>query len=101
LIVSKVQHTPIKTIGSAMDELVKSLGIQKKLQEYDAVVYWELAVGERIAQVATATRIQQGILFVHVKTSTWRNELVLRKNEIMDKLNTLIGIDVVKDIKFQ
>jgi hypothetical protein len=40
-------------------------------------------------------------LFVHVKTSTWRNELTLRKKEIIDKLNTVIGFDVVKDIKFQ
>jgi predicted nucleic acid-binding Zn ribbon protein len=101
LIVSKTPYTSIKPIHSAIDELVNSLGIQKKLQEYDAVVYWEKVVGERIAQVTTATRIQQGILFVHVKTSTWRNELTLRKKEVIDKLNSIIGVDVVKDIKFQ
>jgi predicted nucleic acid-binding Zn ribbon protein len=99
--VSKTLHTSIKTIGSAISELVNGLGIEKKLQEYDAVVYWENAVGERIAQMTTATRILQGVLFVHVKTSTWRNELTLRKKEIIDKLNILIGIDIVKDIKFQ
>jgi predicted nucleic acid-binding Zn ribbon protein len=99
--VSKKPHTSIKTIGSAIDELVNGLGIQKKLQEYDAVVYWENVVGERIAQMTTATRILQGVLFVHVKTSTWRNELTLRKKEIIDKLNIVIGIEVVKDIKFQ
>jgi predicted nucleic acid-binding Zn ribbon protein len=93
-------QTSIKPIGSALDELVKGLGIQKKLQEYDAVVYWESVVGERIAQMTTATRILQGVLFVHVKTSTWRNELTLRKKEIIDKLNVVIGIDIVKDIKF-
>jgi len=80
---------------------VKSLGIQKKLQEYDAVVFWEKVVGERIAQMTKATRILQGILFVQVKTSTWRNELTLRKKEIIDKLNSEIGVETVKDIKFQ
>jgi predicted nucleic acid-binding Zn ribbon protein len=99
--VSKTLHTPIKTIGPAIDKLVRGLGIQKKLQEYDAVVYWENVVGERIAQMTTPTRILQGVLFVHVKTSTWRNELTLRKKEIIDKLNIVIGIDTVKDIKFQ
>jgi predicted nucleic acid-binding Zn ribbon protein len=98
--VSKTAQTSIKPIGSALDELVKGLGIQKKLQEYDAVVYWESVVGERIAQMTTATRILQGVLFVHVKTSTWRNELTFRKKEIIDKLNVVIGIDIVKDIKF-
>ena len=98
---SKAAPTSIKTIGSAMDELIGSLGIQKKLQEYGAVLYWEQAVGERIAARTTATRITQGVLFVHVQTSTWRNELTLRKKEIIDKLNLLVGIEAVKDIKFQ
>ncbi len=101
MIVSKTPRLSIKPLGSALDELVKGLGIQKKLEEYDAIVYWESAVGERIAQMTTATRILQGVLFVHVKTSTWRNELTLRKKEIMDKLNMVVGINVVKDIKFQ
>ena len=98
---SKKLNSSIKSIDSALDELVSILGIQKKLQEYDAVVYWEDVVGERIAQMTKVTRILQGVLIVHVKTSTWRNELTLRKKEIIDKLNNVIGTDVVKDIKFQ
>ena len=98
---SKTPFTSIKPIRSAINELVNGLGIQKKLQEYDAVVYWENVVGERISQVSTATRILQGVLFVHVKSRTWRNELTLRKKEIIGKLNSIIGIDAVKDIKFQ
>ena len=98
---SKTPQAPTKIIGSAIDELVNVLGIQKKLQEYDAVVYWESVVGERVAQMTTATRILQGVLFVHVKTSTWRNELTLRKKEIINKLNMTIGSNAVKDIKFQ
>jgi len=98
--VSKTQHRSIKPIGFALDELVNSLGIKKKLKEYDAIIYWDLVVGRQIAKMSTATRITQGVLFVHVKTSTWRNELTLRKKEIIDKLNTVVGLNAVKDIKF-
>ena len=91
----------IKPIGLALDELVNSLGIKTKLHEYDAVLYWDSIVGEQIARMTTATRITKGVLFVSVKTSTWRNELTLRKKEIIDKLNTAIGISTIKDIKFQ
>ena len=92
---------PIKSVGTALDELIGDLGIGKKLQEYDAVVLWDTAVGDRIAQMATAVKIVQGTLFVRVKTSTWRNELTLRKNQIKEKLNECIGSEVVRDIKFQ
>ena len=97
---SKTQHRSIKTLGLALDELVNGLGIAKKLKEYDAIIYWDSVVGKQIAKMATATRITQGVLFVHVKTSTWRNELTLRKKEIIDKLNIVVGNNTVKDIKF-
>ena len=96
----KTQHKSLKPISSALDELLSSLGIKNKIQEYDAVLYWESAVGKQIAKMTTATRIIQGVLFVNVKTSTWRNELTLRKKEIINKLNTAIGAIVVQDIKF-
>jgi predicted nucleic acid-binding Zn ribbon protein len=98
--VSKTQHRSIKSIDIAIDELVDNLGIKKKLKEYDAIIYWDLVVGNQIAKMATATRIIKGVLFVHVRTSTWRNELTLRKKEIIDKLNAVIGLNTVKDIKF-
>jgi predicted nucleic acid-binding Zn ribbon protein len=98
--VSKMQHIATKPIRLALDDLVNNLGIKQKLSEYDAVVLWEETVGEQIAKMTTATRITQGVLFVRVKTGTWRNELTMRKKEIMEKLNNVIGINVVRDIKF-
>ena len=98
--VLKTRSTSIEPIGPALDKLISSLGIGIKLQEYNAVVYWEKVVGLPIAKVTKATKIKKGVLFVQVKTGTWRNELTLRKKEIIDKINNLIGIDVVKDIRF-
>jgi predicted nucleic acid-binding Zn ribbon protein len=95
-----MQHRSIKPIGIALDELVNDLGIRKKLKEYDAIIHWDSVVGKQIAKMATATRITQGVLYVHVKTSTWRNELTLRKKEIIDRLNIVVGLNAVKDIKF-
>jgi len=98
--VSKIQQKPVKSIEIAIDELVNNLGIKNKLKELDAVVYWDSVVGKQISKMTTATRIINGVLFVNVKTSTWRNELSMRKKDIIDKLNNFIGIEIVKDIKF-
>ncbi|MBI3579942.1 MAG: DUF721 domain-containing protein [Ignavibacteriales bacterium] len=98
---SSIKTLRAKPLGEAIEELVQSLGIKKKLHEYEAVLQWEQIVGEQIAKVATATRITKGVLFVKVKTGTWRNELTIRKPEIMKKINTTIGEEIVHDIKFQ
>jgi len=90
-----------KPLGEALDELVRKLGIKKKLLEYEAVLRWEEIVGEKIARATTPTKISRGVLFVSVRTSAWRNELTMRKKEIMLKINSTLGQEVVLDIKFQ
>ncbi|MBN1398342.1 MAG: DUF721 domain-containing protein [Bacteroidetes bacterium] len=97
---SRKKPKSIKSIETAIEELINDLGIKKKLVEVDAVVHWEEVVGKKIAQMTEATRITKGVLFVSVKTSTWRNELTIRKKEIIEKLNNFIGKEIVKDIKF-
>lgn len=98
---SSIKTHRAKSLGEAIEDLVQSLGIKKKLHEYEAVLQWEQIVGEQIAKAATATRITKGVLFVKVKTSTWRNELTIRKPEIIKKINAAIGEETVNDIKFQ
>ncbi len=90
-----------KSLGDAIDELIARLGIKKKLHEQDVFVVWDEAVGARIAKVATPSHMLRGVLIVGVKTGVWRNELSMRKQEIVSRINELLGGDVVKDIKFQ
>ena len=89
------------SLGDALDELIEKLGIRKKLREQDVFTLWAEAVGERIAKVTTPVRIVQGTLFVGVKTGPWRNELTMRKKEIIDRLNSSLSEVIVRDIKFQ
>ncbi len=77
------------------------MGIRQRIAEYDAVLRWETIVGEHIARATSAVKIVKGVLFVKVKSSTWRNELSLRKNEIIHTLNESLGSELVKDIRFQ
>jgi predicted nucleic acid-binding Zn ribbon protein len=90
-----------KSVGQALTELTQTLGIQNKLQQYEAVTQWAAIVGARIAAQTEAVRIENGVLVVRVKTAVWRNELNMRKQEILEKLNKTIQHEVVKDIRFQ
>lgn len=89
-----------RPLGETLRELVEKLGIKKKLREYEAVERWEEVVGQQIARVTSATSITKGTLFVRVKTGTWRNELTMRKGEIIQKINRALGEEIVTDIRF-
>lgn len=88
-------------VGEALRRLTGSLGIATKLSEYQILAEWNAIVGEQIARVATAERIERGILYVAVRSAPWRNELSMRRLEILDLLHRAAGRKVVKEIRFR
>ncbi|MDH4069295.1 MAG: DUF721 domain-containing protein [Ignavibacteria bacterium] len=89
-----------ESIGSALQSLFRQLGMTKRIQQFDVLNSWESIVGEKIASVTTPRRIVNGVLFVDVKTASWRNELALRKNQILEKVRQHAGKKLVRDIRF-
>ncbi|MFQ6618611.1 MAG: DUF721 domain-containing protein [Fidelibacterota bacterium] len=88
----------MKHIKNILDELIKDIGIDKAVLQNRAIVVWEEAVGEKIANIAKPKRIEKGKLWIAVKTPEWRSELQFMKKEIIKNLNRIIGEEVVKDI---
>lgn len=101
------QHTPQKTnkqpepFALALDKFVRQVGITKKMRQFSVITSWGEIVGEQIARVTQAERIDNGILFVKTATAPWRNELTLRRLEILEKVNAAAGARVVKEIRFR
>ena len=88
-------------MGDALSKLTKSLGIEKAVDQYAIVAAWPEIVGERIAGVTSAQRIENGVLFVSVTTAPWRMELSMQRQEIIRKINAETGKQIVKEIRFR
>ncbi len=87
--------------GKILERLTARMGIAARLEREKAVVLWEEAVGKNIARRAQAVSVRNGILFVVVQNSAWLQELSLLKEGVIEKVNSAIGTDVVKDIVFR
>ncbi len=94
------QGTP-KTLRDAIGSTLDELGLGKKLKQYDVVNAWPGIVGEQIAKVARAESINDGKLVVRVSRSTWRNELMMLKKELITKINQTMNGEIVRDIIFR
>ncbi len=88
-------------VGEALGRLTRALGIGKALDDYGVLVAWGSVVGERIAAVTAALRMEKGVLFVSVTTAPWRAELSMQRHEIIRKINAAVGKDVVREIRFR
>jgi len=96
----ETKSTP-ESFGQALGALVRQLGITRTLRQYDVITSWDGIVGEKIAKVAKAQRMENGILFVGVANAPWRAELTIMRREIIEKINAAMGNKVVKDIRFR
>ena len=94
------KSSSIKTLGGAIRDLIENLGISRKIREYDAVIQWNEVVGEQIARVTEAVKIEKGVLVVRVHNGPWRNELTLMKDDVIEKMNAALGDQEVKEIRF-
>ena len=89
-----------KSLQQALSELLESLGIESKVKRYQVLEQWPSFVGERVAEVSRPERLTGGLLFVKVKNSVWRNELLYLKAELIQKINGALGEEIVEDIRF-
>ncbi len=85
-------------LGDILKATIKELGIEKPIQQYEALVIWPQVVGEKIASVTEPKHIANGKLFIKVKNAAWRNELVFHRSDLIRKMNEKTGRVTVRDI---
>ncbi|TET80688.1 DUF721 domain-containing protein [candidate division TA06 bacterium] len=90
----------MERIGKILDSLVDTLGLKKKINEEKVMALWEKAVNRRVAERTRPIKIQGSKLLVEVSGSSWRNELIFLKPELIRKLNSMVGRVVIDDIIF-
>jgi len=88
-------------IGSVIDRILS--GKKPKAAAGVARVFqlWERAVGEIIAANAKPAAFKDKILLVHVNSSPWLHQLQFLKEDIIKKVNAVLGDDSIEDIKFK
>ena len=90
----------VEPIAKILRDVVRDLGLGKKLNEQRAVVEWTEVVGERVAAHSRALRVDGGRLLVEVDSSVWAQELSLMRRRIVRDINERIGKGVIETVHF-
>jgi predicted nucleic acid-binding Zn ribbon protein len=62
---------------------------------------WREAVGERGFNHSRPSHIRKGVMTVSVDSSTWMQELSMRKRELLKGLKRELGKDRISEIRFK
>jgi predicted nucleic acid-binding Zn ribbon protein len=86
------------TLAEAVKDYLKEMKLEGKLSEVAVINSWEEIVGRAISSRTTKIYIKDNVLYVHLKSSVVRNELLMLREELREKLNQKAGSEVVKEI---
>jgi predicted nucleic acid-binding Zn ribbon protein len=75
-------------IGGAIGKLMQSLGLKRPYDGWQVVVNWPEIVGDEISSRAEAIRYENGTVFVVVPDDSWRQQLSLQTEMILEKIHS-------------
>ncbi len=85
-------------LGDVIADCLRELHIERKLKEVHVVSQWESMMGKTVAVRTDRIYIRNRTLYIHVTSSVLKTELLMMRQEIMDKLNENAGERIVEQI---
>jgi len=86
------------SLAEAMKDYIREMNLGGKLDEVGIINSWEETVGKAIASRTSKIYIKDHILYVHLNSSVVRNELLMLRQALKEKINEKAGSEVIKDI---
>jgi predicted nucleic acid-binding Zn ribbon protein len=91
------EEQPLKEV---IEKFLKAYAWDGKMKEMDLVAAWPELMGIAVANRTKEIRIQNKKLLLTIDSSVMREELLLGKQIIIDRLNDYAGQEIVTDIWF-
>jgi len=86
------------SLAEAIQDYIREMNLEKGLNETALISSWEEIVGKAISSRTSKIYIKDQVLYVHLKSSVVRNELLMLRQALKEKLNARSGTEVIKDI---
>ena len=93
-----MRRTKTSPLKDVIQEYVQTLKMNKKLKEVGLINSWEKVVGKTVARATKNIYITDQKLVVELYSSVVRNELLMIKQPLIDRLNLEAGESIIVDI---
>lgn len=90
-----------RPISGVIGKVLSRLGLKRRYDGWMAVEKWAAIVGPTIARQAQAVRYEDGVLYVSVVDDTWRQQLSMQSEELLQQIRTYPFGGAIKRIRLQ
>jgi predicted nucleic acid-binding Zn ribbon protein len=88
------------TLKEGIGKLLNVYKLKGKFDETSVVALWPELMGTAIANRTTQIYVSQKKLFIRIESSVIKNELLMVRSGILQKINERAGSEVISDIVF-
>lgn len=93
-----MQYRRTETLQEALQNYLREEGLETPLLEHRAVSSWGDVAGERINKYTNNVYLFNQKLYVELTSAAARNLVVVKRQELLRKLNQIVGSAIVTDI---
>lgn len=94
-----MQRTKVKSIGELLQAYLRQEGLETPLAQHRVLDEWNNAVGPGYAHYVSEMFIRNQTLHVFLKSPALRQNLMMRRTELVRELNRRVGMQVITDIQ--
>jgi len=95
-----MRKTNDKSLKDALEQMLRVYKIKRRFDETAVVAHWPNLVGKAVANRTKELYIHQKKTFLRIESSVIKNELMLMREQIIGKINSEAGDELVDDIIF-
>lgn len=88
----------IKTLKNVINQIVKKFGWEEDIAFSQIIDSLDDFLGAQASKYCVAESLKNGCLRIKCNSSTWKMELLIRKDQIMSEINKKLGFNAVKEL---
>ncbi|MBR1804337.1 MAG: DUF721 domain-containing protein [Muribaculaceae bacterium] len=96
-----MKRTHARSIGDIIEGFLKEEQLDTQLDEYRASALWPQVVGPGINRYTVSRDVRGGVMYVRLSSAVLRNELMMGRSSLIQRINEALGHEVIHEIVFQ
>ena len=89
-----------KSLKDAIEQMLQVYKSKKRYEETGVIAHWPELVGKSVANRTKEIYIHNKKLFLRIESSVIKNELVLMRSQIIEKINEKAREILIEDVVF-
>lgn len=87
-----------ENVSGVILQYLRETGLETPLNEHRLIQAWGTVLGPAVSKYTKELKIYNQVLFVTVSSAAMRNELMMRRTELVSRLNSHVGAQVITQI---